>query len=127
MSVWLASILEDEKGDLTLAMSYPTLPHEEGNESILINQLIAESLLVPLVDAIEFVVVEKRDELFSSEPIWMIEVLLRNADHEWARPGFVGFPVKATVQNYRPRPLKHLGMYRVGGTFPRDSCGRFSL
>jgi len=39
----------------------------------------------------------------------------------------VGFPVKATVQNYRPRPLKHLGMNSIGGTFPRDSCGRFSL
>ena len=84
----VASILEDEEGDRTLAISYPALPHEEENESILINQLIAESLLVPLVDEIEFVVVEKRNDLFSSEPIWMIEVLLRNDDHEWARPGF---------------------------------------
>ncbi len=93
-----------------MAISYAALAHEKENGSILINQLIAETLLVPLVDAIEFVVVEKRDDLFRSEPIWI-----------------VGFPVKATVQNYRPRPLKHLGMYRVGGTFPRDSCGRFSL
>ena len=85
---WLASILEDDEGDRTLSISYPALAHEEENESILINQLIAESLLVPLVDEIEFVVVEKRDDLFSSEPIWMIEVLLRNADHEWARPAF---------------------------------------
>lgn len=85
---WIASILEDEEGDRTLVMSYPALAHEEDNERVVVEHLLAEQLLVPLVDEVEFVVAEKRDDLFSPEPIWMIEVLLRSADQEWARPGF---------------------------------------
>ena len=85
---WIASILEDEEGDRTLVMSYPALAHEEDNERVVVEHLLAEQLLVPLVDDVEFVVAEKRDDLFSPEPIWMIEVLLRSADQEWARPGF---------------------------------------
>ena len=69
-------------------MSYPALALEEDNERVVVEHLLAEQLLVPLVDDVEFVVAEKRDDLFSPEPIWMIEVLLRSADQEWARPGF---------------------------------------
>ena len=85
---WSASILEDDEGDRVLALSYPALPHEDENAEQVIQYLIAERLLVPLVNELEFIVAEQRDDLLSKEPVWMIEVLLSNADQTWARPGF---------------------------------------
>jgi hypothetical protein len=83
---WLASLWEDDEGDRVLALSYPALPHEDENS--VIEHLIAEGLLLPLVDELEFIVAEQRDDPLTKEPVWMIEVLLSNADQAWARPGF---------------------------------------
>ena len=47
-----------------------------------------EELVVPLADGIEFFVAEKRDDLVSPAPIWMIEILLSDYENDWARPGF---------------------------------------
>jgi len=56
-----------------------------------------EELVVPLGEEIEYFVAEKRDDLFSPVPIWMVDILLSNAEHEWARPGF---PVR-DLKEYR--------------------------
>ena len=85
---WLASLWEDDEGDRTLSLSYPALEYEEENEEALIQRLLDEELLIPLADGIEFFVAEKRDDLFSHDPIWMIEILLSDHENDWARPGF---------------------------------------
>lgn len=85
---WLASLWEDDEGDRTLSITYPAAEHEEEDEEALIQRLLDEELVVPLADRIEFFVAEKRDDLFSPAPIWMIEILLSDYENDWARPGF---------------------------------------
>lgn len=85
---WLASLWEDDEGDRTLSITYPAAEHEEEDEEALIQRLLDEELVVPLADGIEFFVAEKRDDLFSPAPIWMIEILLSDYENDWARPGF---------------------------------------
>ena len=85
---WLASLWEDDEGDRTLSITYPAAKHEEEDEEALIQRLLDEELVVPLADGIEFFVAEKRDDLFSPAPIWMIEILLSDYENDWARPGF---------------------------------------
>jgi hypothetical protein len=86
---WFASLWEDDEGDRTLSISYPATGYEDEDEETLIQRLLDESLVVPLADGIEYFVAEKRDDLFSPDPIWMIEILLSDDENEWARPGFV--------------------------------------
>jgi hypothetical protein len=83
---WIASLWEDDEGDRTLSISYPATEYED--EESLIQRLLDESLVVPLADGIEYFVAEKRDDLFSPDPIWMIEILLSDHENDWARPGF---------------------------------------
>lgn len=85
---WLASLWEDDEGDRTLSITYPAAEHEEEDEEALIQRLLDEELVVPLADGIEFFVAEKRDDLYSPAPIWMIEILLSDYENDWARPGF---------------------------------------
>ena len=94
---WLASLWEDDEGDRTLSITYPAAEHEEEDEEALIQRLLDEELVVPLADGIEFFVAEKRDDLFSPAPIWMIEILLSDYENDWARPGF---PVR-DLREYR--------------------------
>lgn len=85
---WLASLWENDDGDCTLSITYPSADHEDEEEEChLIQRLLDEELVVPLGEEIEYFVAEKRDDLFSPVPIWMIDILLSNAENEWARPG----------------------------------------
>lgn len=87
---WMAALWEDDEGDRTLSISYPANGYDDNvDEESLIQQLLDEELVVPLADGIEFFVAEKRDDLFSPDPIWMVEILLSDFENEWARPGFV--------------------------------------
>jgi len=87
---WIAALWEDDEGDRTLSISYPATEYDdEEDEETLVQRLLDEELVVPLADGIEFFVAEKRDDLFSPDPIWMIEILLSDYENEWARPGFV--------------------------------------
>jgi len=86
---WMAALWEDDEGDRTLSISYPANGYGDEDEEALIQQLLDEKLVVPLADGIEFFVAEKRDDLFSPDPIWMVEILLSDFENEWARPGFV--------------------------------------
>ncbi len=95
---WLASLWENDDGDCTLSITYPSADHEDEEEEChLIQRLLDEELVVPLGEEIEYFVAEKRDDLFSPVPIWMIDILMSNAENEWARPGF---PVR-DLKEYR--------------------------
>lgn len=95
---WLASLWENDDGDCTLSITYPSAEHEEGEDDChTLERLLDEELVVPLGEEIEYFVAEKRDDLFSPVPIWMVDILLSNAEHEWARPGF---PVR-DLKEYR--------------------------
>ena len=87
---WLASLWEDDDGDRTLSITYPSAEYEEDDDECqMIQRLLDEELVVPLGEEIEYFVAEKRDDLFSPVPIWMIDILLGNAENEWAKPGFL--------------------------------------
>jgi hypothetical protein len=95
---WLASLWEDDDGDRTLSITYPSAECEEDDDEYqMIQRLLDEELIVPLGEEIEYFVAEKRDDLFSPAPIWMIDILLSNPENEWAKPGF---PVR-DLKEYR--------------------------
>ena len=95
---WLASLWEDDDGDRTLSITYPSAEYEEGEDDChTLQRVLDEELVVPLGEEIEYFVAEKRDDLFSPVPIWMIDILLSNAEYEWAKPGF---PVR-DLKEYR--------------------------
>ena len=86
---WMAALWEDDEGDRTLSISYPANGYDDNvDEESLIQRLLDEELVVPRADGIEFFVAEKSDDLFSPDPIWMIEILLSDYENDWARPGF---------------------------------------
>jgi hypothetical protein len=66
----------------------PPKPGQALDEEYVIHRLIEEGLVVPVVPALEFYLCEQRNDLFSPTPLWMVEVLQRDAEGEWARPGF---------------------------------------
>jgi len=86
---WLASLWEDHEGDRTLSLAFPAMEYEDIDEETLLLRLIEENLVVPLEACdIEFFICEKRDDLFSPNPIWMVEILLSDSENHWAKPGF---------------------------------------
>jgi hypothetical protein len=85
---WLASLWEDEDGDRTLALLFGAEEDAALDEEAVIQMLVAEGLVVPVESEIDFFICEQRDDLFSPTPLWMVEVLLSDAEREWARPGF---------------------------------------
>lgn len=85
---WLASLWEDAEGDRTLSLAFAAEAGEALAEEDVLQMLIAEELIVPVAEAIEFYLCEQRDDLFSPTPIWMVEVLLSQPGTEWAKPGF---------------------------------------
>lgn len=85
---WLASLWEDDDGDRTLSLVFAAEAGEAVDEEYVIHRLIEEGLIELVAPEIEFYLCEQRDDLFSPTPLWMIEVLLSDAEREWARPGF---------------------------------------
>ncbi len=86
---WLASLWEDHEGDKTLSLAFPALEAEDLDEESLLLRLIEDNLVVPLeACGIELFICEKRDDLFSPHPIWMVEILLSDGENQLARPGF---------------------------------------
>jgi hypothetical protein len=85
---WMASLWEDDDGDRTLSLLFEAEEDVEMDEEAVLHRLIEEGLLELVAPEIEFYLCEQRDDLFSPTPLWMVEVLLSDAEREWARPGF---------------------------------------
>ena len=96
---WLASLWEDDEGDRTLSLLFGAEEDAALDEEAVLHRLIEEGLVERVVPEIECYFCEQRDDLFSPTPLWRVEVLLRDAAREWARPGF---PVQA-LSEYRLR------------------------
>ena len=94
---WLASLREDDDGDRTLSLVFAAKDYAALDEEDVIQLLITERLVVPVAAEIEFYICEQRDDLFSPTPLWMVDILLSDAETEWAKPGF---PVRA-LSEYR--------------------------
>ena len=96
---WMASLWEDDEGDRTLALLFGAEEDAEMAEEAVLHRLIEEGLVELVAPEIECYLCEQRDDLFSPTPLWRVEVLLSDAEREWARPGFT---VQA-LSEYRSR------------------------
>ena len=83
----MASLWEDDEGDRTLSLLFGVEKDAEMAEKAVLHRLIAEGLIELVAPEVECYLCEQRYDLSSPTPLWLVEVLLRDAEREWARPG----------------------------------------